>query len=87
MEIEQLPMLDMTSDETRIYYAVEWTNSLGERYVDVYAQPDSRDKHARHMADNPSSGMRVMVYDIRCPFNTDIDEAQDFARDNARING
>lgn len=82
--IERLETLDMPSDERRTFYALEWLNPKnGDKDVYVYSQEAERDRCAEHEL---RSGYKVCIYDIVAHFNSDLTEAEDFARDNMRIN-
>jgi hypothetical protein len=83
--IAKLSAIDMRSDETVIFHAVESKNrNNGDLVVKLFSFVDDRDEQANidHRA-----GYSVSVYEVICPFNTDIDDAQSFAYDNARLNG
>ncbi|WP_059944220.1 hypothetical protein [Burkholderia territorii] len=81
--IPRLATLDFTSDETCTFYAVEWINAAGEWFIDVYRQEAGRDDHAVQL--HSDGAKSVVIYDLIGPFNADIDEAGDFARDNRRL--
>lgn len=72
--IPRIYPLDMTSDETRVYYVVE-IYYPNETHADLYVHEADRDKAA---IEHHESGHRVIIYDVICPFNVELQAATDF---------
>jgi hypothetical protein len=77
-KIARILTMDMTSDERRTFYAVEWQTENGGHYVDVYSTEDGRDLHALSMVEMGKKS--VVIYDVIAPFHNDADDALDFVK-------
>ncbi|MFM0651986.1 hypothetical protein [Paraburkholderia sediminicola] len=84
-EIRQLEALDMTSDERVTYHATEWVSQEGKPCVDVWSQASAADRQANTIVQG--GALAVARYAVIAHFNTDLGDAQDFARDNLRLHG
>ncbi|MDN4571677.1 hypothetical protein DBB29_00040 [Pandoraea cepalis] len=82
VEIDRLLPLDVTSDEVRIFHVVEWVDTVGRWFVDVFPELGSRNECARAAAD--AGAKRVAVYEMYTPFVCDLDGARDYATDHQR---
>jgi hypothetical protein len=83
--IQQLEALDMTTDECVTYHATEWVSQECEPRVDVWSQSSAAERHANTLVE--SGALAVARYAIVAHCNTELAEAQDFARDNLRLHG
>lgn len=83
--IQQLDGLDMAGDGRVTYHAIEWIDAAGGPYVELCSQSKVADHHAHSVALRGAAA--VARYVIIADLNTDLGDAVDFVRSNARLGG
>lgn len=86
ISIQLLDTLDMRTDETVTYHAVEYVIH-GSLFIDMYAVRWQANERAKRLwCDNHSEHVtRIARYDVICPAHIPLDVARAFALDTARI--
>jgi hypothetical protein len=88
-EIKRLDTVDMTSQERKTFYALEYTQHIGGGYktddCDAYASKVSRDDAAHELAKRLDVS-KVIVYDLIGDGYCDRGEAIRYVQANPRIN-
>jgi hypothetical protein len=83
--ITRLNTLDLCSDETRIFFAVEAQYRDELPFVDLYTYEDTRDSAAMTLAQKTDAGWKVVIYNVIAPWNMEEDNANDMVRQMREI--
>jgi hypothetical protein len=76
-DIPRLNTIDLRSDETRIFYAIEGQYRDELPFVDLYTYEDTRDSAASSLAEKKDPGWKVVIYNVIAPWNMEEDNAND----------
>lgn len=85
MPIINAALADMTTEETRSFYVVEWNDPTAQKAepgFSVYSCVMDRDAVAKRKADR---GRQVIVYSLIANFSDSLGDAHDWLRENTKI--